>query len=111
MGIFLLRSLNYAYENGELSITQRLGIITLLPKGDKPKQSLKNWRPITLLNITYKLASPCIAERIKNILPDLINDDQKGFIKGRYIGENIRLLYDLIFYTKLHKKNLVCYCL
>ena len=104
MGIFLLRSLNYAYENGELSITQRLGIITLLPKGDKPKQFLKNWRPITLLNITYKLASACIAERIKNILPDLINDDQKGFMKGRYIGENIRLLYDLIFYTKLRKK-------
>ena len=102
MGIFLLRSLNYAYENGELSITQRLGIITLLPKGDKPKQFLKYWRPI--LNITYKLASACIAERIKNILPDLINDDQKGFMKGRYIGENIRLLYDLIFYTKLRKK-------
>ena len=104
MEIFLLRSLNYAYENGELSITQRLGIITLLPKGDKPKQFLKNWRPITLLNITYKLASACIAERIKNILPDLINDDQKGFMKGRYIGENIRLLYDLIFYTKLRQK-------
>ena len=54
---FLLRSLNHAYENGELSITQRLGIITLLPKhakGDKPKQFLKNWRSITLLNITYK---------------------------------------------------------
>ena len=29
---------------------------------------------------------------------------KKGFMKGRYIGENIRLLYDLIFYTKLHKK-------
>ena len=59
-------------KNGELSITQRLGIITLLPKGDKPEQFLKNWRPITLLNITYTLASACIAERIKNILPDLI---------------------------------------
>ena len=104
VGIFLLRSLNYAYENGEVSITQRLGIITLLPKEDKPKQFLKNWSPITLLNITYKLASACIVERIKNILPDLINDDQKGFMEGRYTGENIRLLYDLIFYTKLRKQ-------
>ena len=34
----------------------------------------------------------------------MITDDQKGFMKGRYIGENIRLLYDLIFYTKLRKK-------
>ena len=74
VGMFRLRSLNYACENEEFSITQRLGTITLLPKGDKPKQFLKNWRPITLLNITYKLALACIAERIKNILPDLINE-------------------------------------
>jgi hypothetical protein len=67
LGDFLVRSLNYAYESGELSVTQRLGLITLLPKGNKPKQFLKNWRPITLLNITYKLASACIAERMKTI--------------------------------------------
>ena len=101
LGDFLLRSINYAYKSGELSVTQRLGIITLLPKGNKPKQFLKNWRPITLLNITYKLASSCIAERMKTILPSLIHDDQKGFMKGRYIGENIRLLYDLILLTEL----------
>jgi len=90
--------------SGEFSVTQRHGIITLLPKGDKPKQFLKNWRPITLLNITYKLASSCIAERLKNVLPQLIHSDQKGFMKNRYIGENIRLLYDLIFYTELQNK-------
>jgi len=101
---FLLRSINYSYEKGELSVTQRLGIITLLPKGNKPKQFLKNWRPISLLNITYKLASSCIAERMKHILPSLINDDQKGFMKGRYIGENIRQLYDIILYTELYNK-------
>ena len=90
-----LIDLNYAYETGELSITQRLGIITLLPKGDKPKQFLKNWRP-------NKLASALIAEGIKNILLDLINDDQKGFMKGRYIGENVR---------KSYVNNPACYCL
>ena len=104
LGGFLLRSLNHAYESGEMSVTQKLGIITLLPKGNKPKQFLKNWRPITLLNTTYKLASSCIAERMKTILPTLINADQKGFMKGRYIEENIRLLYDLIMYSKLHNK-------
>ena len=38
---FLLRSLNFAYELGQLSVTQRNGVITLLPKGDKPRQLLK----------------------------------------------------------------------
>ena len=96
LGWFLLRSLNYSYECGQLSITQRTGVITLLPKGDKPREFLKNWRPISLLNVSYKLASACIAERIKSVLPSIIQEQQKGFMSGRYIGENIRLMYDLI---------------
>jgi hypothetical protein len=50
-----------------LYITQRHGVITLLPKGDKPKQYLKNWRPITLFNTVYKIASGCIAAISKSI--------------------------------------------
>ena len=37
-----------------------------------------------------------MAERIKTILPKIIHSDQKGFIKGRIIGENTRLTYDII---------------
>ncbi len=67
---FLLRSLNSAYEHGNLSITQKYEIITLVSKGDKPRQFLKNWRPISLLNVSlsYKLASACIAERVESSL-------------------------------------------
>ena len=100
IGHFLVRSINYAYENGELSSTQKEGIITCLPKGDKPKEFLKNWRPISLLNVSYKLASACIANRLKKVLPALISPDQTGFIAGRYIGENIRALYDIMYYTE-----------
>ncbi len=97
---FLLRSLNYAYDHGKLSMTQKYGIITLLPKGDKPRQFLKNWRPISLLNISYKLASSCIAERVKSVLSNIIHENQKGFVSGRYIGENVRLMYDMLFLTE-----------
>ena len=51
----------------------------------------------------YKIASSCIAARLKTVLPKLIGDDQKGFLKGRYIGENIRLLYDTLLYAKQHQ--------
>ena len=64
---------------------------------------MKNWRPITLLNTVYKIASSCIAARLKTVLPKLIGDDQKGFLKGRYIGENIRLLYNTLLYAKQHQ--------
>ena len=102
IGKFVFRSIINGYEKGELSITQRQGIITCIPKGDKPRQFMKNWRPISLLNTTYKLASSCIAERIKLVLPQIINSDQTGFIPGRFIGENTRLIYDILFHTELN---------
>ena len=97
---FITRAINEGYREGKLSVTQRQGLITCLPKGDKPKQFLKNWRPITLLNVIYKLASGCIAERLKSVLPKLISSDQTGFISGRYIGENTRMIYDIMNYTE-----------
>lgn len=83
-----------------MSVTQKLGIITCLPKGDKSREFLQNWRPISLLNVTYKLASGCIAERFKTILDKLISVDQTGFPKGRYKGKNIRLIYDIMEHTE-----------
>ena len=100
LGPFIVRSLNYGYSTGELSITQKEGIIVCIPKENKPKQFLKNWRPITLLNTVYKLGSGVIANRIKTGLDKIISKDQTGFMAGRYIGENTRLIYDLLDYTE-----------
>ena len=86
-----------------MSVTQRHGTITCIPKEGKDKQYIKNWRPITLLNTSYKIASACIADRLKLVLPSIINECQKGFLPGRYIGENIRLLYDVLVHTENSK--------
>ena len=67
---------------------------------NKPKIFLKNWRPLTLLDTVYKLASGAIANRIKLVLDELINRDQTGFIKGRSIVENIRVIYDIMKLTE-----------
>ena len=74
-----------------------------MPKGNKPRHFLKNWRPISLLNTVYKIGSAAIANRFKSVLDKLINFDQTGFISGRYIGENIRLIYDILQYTDEHE--------
>ena len=100
LGMFILRSINYGYRTGSLSITQKQGITTCIPKPNKSRHYLKNWRPISLLNVVYKLASTVIANRLKTILDNVINEDQKGFISGRFIGENIRLIYDILYETK-----------
>ena len=97
-----VNAINKAYREGILSITQRRGIISLLPKGRKSQLLLKNWRPITLLNCDYKIAAKAIAFRVKNLLPKIINNDQTGFLKNRFIGENIRFINDNIDFTE-HK--------
>jgi hypothetical protein len=98
--VFVVRSLNEGFDKGQMSITQREGIIVCLPKGDKPREYLKNWRPISLLNVVYKIGSSCIANRIKSVLPQLISADQTGFVPGRYIGDNLRLIYDITHHLK-----------
>ena len=103
IGIFLVRSINESFTKGEMSTTQRQGIITCIPKEGKEKKFLKNWRPITLLNTSYKIASACIAQRLKTVLPSIIHESQTGFLPGRNINQNIRLLYDVLVHTDTHK--------
>ena len=97
---FLIRCLNKSHQKGKLALTQRRGIIALIPKKDKALQELKNWRPITLLNCDYKIASKAIASRLKAVLQNLIDNDQTGFLKGRSIAENICLVNNVISYTE-----------
>ncbi len=68
-------------KKGELSIEQKRGIITLLPKTNKNRLFLKKWRPISLLNADYKIIAKILAIRLKNVLPHIINDDQTGYLK------------------------------
>ena len=98
---FVLRAANCWFECGEMSVSMRQCVISCLPKGDKPRQYLKNWRPISLLSVTYKIISSALSLRMRSVLDKLISTCQSGFISGRFIGENVRLIYDLIYYTKI----------
>ena len=75
---FLVNAINCSFQKGLLSVTQRQGIISLLPKKDKNPLFLKNWMPISLLNCDYKIASKAIGNRIKRVLPKIISGDQSG---------------------------------
>ena len=99
MAEILLNALKFSFKAGQLSISQTRGIVKLIPKKDAELILIKNWRPLTLLNCEYKIASKAIASRVKNFLPKLISDDQTGLLKGRCISENIRLLGSVIKYT------------
>ena len=74
----MVDSFNYAFEKGAMSISQKRGIISLIPKKDKDRKSLKNWRPIILLNNDYKIVTKALALRVEKVLPTIISPNQTG---------------------------------
>ena len=100
IGQIMVDSFNYAFENGSLSITQKLGVVSLIPKKDKDKNYLKNWRPISLLNNDYKIAAKALALRLEKVLPTIISSSQTEYVRGRFIGESSRMIFHIMSCTK-----------
>ena len=96
VGTFLHRAFISCYTQGKTPPTHRESVITLIPKAGRSSHSLKGWRPISLLNVDYKIISTAVSNRFKQIISKVISPSQSAYIKGRYIGENSRLLYDMI---------------
>ena len=65
IGPTLVKSYNYAFNSGQLSVSQRRGVLTLIPKDGKDEELLQNWRPISLLNVDYKIVAKVIENRLK----------------------------------------------
>ncbi|GBG61726.1 hypothetical protein CBR_g23241 [Chara braunii] len=88
VGPILLSLFNKVLEGGRLTEDMCRGVITLLyKKGDK--LNVRNWRPISLLNVAYKILAKALSRRLGQFLPDLVKSDQGAFVKGRSIAENI----------------------
>ena len=96
----LVNCLNSCYYYGSLSNSQKQAIIRLIEKPVKDIRFVKNWRPISLINVDAKVLSKALVNRIIKVLPKIIHGDQSAFAKGRFIGEPIRLVSDILYYTK-----------
>ena len=105
IGPFLYRGFLCALKRKQTMGSHNEGVVKMIPKAGKPLDNIKSWRPITLLNVDFKIISAAIAARLQTIIGDLIEPAQTGFIKGRYIGENIRLIYDVLNHAERHDKS------
>ena len=70
-------------------------MLTLLPKkGDL--QEIKNWRPVSLLCVDYKLLSKVLSNRLKKVMDQLIHRSQTYCVPGRSMIDNVSLIRDIL---------------
>ena len=98
LGSDLVNVLNSCYLSGVMSLTQRRGLISLIfKKGDCLDP--RNWRPITLLNVDYKLAARVVADRLLKVIHLIVAKDQTCGVPGRFIGENVSIIRDVVSFA------------
>jgi len=89
-----------------MSTSQRFGFITLLCKDTSHADNLNNWRPVSLLNVDYKIISKSFANRLRQVLSDVVNIDQTCSVPGRSIVDNVHLLRNA--YDYCYTANVPC---
>ena len=87
----LTEALNHASSTGALPSTMLQGSISVLYK-KKDRKDIRNYRPITLLNCDYKILTRILNTRILKVLRTAAAVDNTGFVPGRSILDNTRLL-------------------
>ena len=97
LSVSLLSVLNESFHAGSLAESQYEGLLRLIHKKDD-KRLPKNWRPISLLNTDYKLASKIITERLKKVMASIVHPDQTCGVLGRSIFSNLHLVRDVLDY-------------
>lgn len=101
----LLAVLNESLVDGSLPLSCRRAVITLLPKkGDL--QEIKNWRPVSLLCSDFKILSKTLANRLRNVMGQVIHLDQTYCVPGRSITDNVCLIRDVLSVSSLLGVNL-----
>lgn len=100
----LHQTLNWTHTKHLIPPSWREAFITVLPKPQKQREYCQNYRPISVLNVDYKIYTTILSNRLQSFIPDLIDEDQAGFAKNRQTQDNIRRTLHIIH--QIHKDKI-----
>lgn len=108
VGISLTMMVNLALSTGKAPDQLLLAFITLIPKKERPENA-RDFRPITLLNVAYKIVSKVHVNRMRPNMQRIIGPTQNSFLPGRSTMDNIILAQEVVHYMngKKGKKGLM----
>ena len=70
-----------------------------MKKKDKDKRLIKNWHPISLLNVDSKLISKPLGNRLQDVMPNLVSENQSAYVNNRFISKSGKLISDILEIT------------
>lgn len=100
LGPLLFDVINHAFVDGELPESMKTSMTRLIFKKRGNTKDLKNWRPISLLNVDYKICSKAITLRLSKVLHVIVDPDQTCSVPGHSISNNIIILRDTLDYIE-----------
>lgn len=97
--------LNESFNEGALPESQNLSYISLIPKDSGSPLEMKNYRPISLLNVDYKILTKALTSKLRPFMSTLIHEDQTYSVTGRTIHDHNHTLRDIITYAEDKQLN------
>ena len=102
--IDIIEIIVYSMSHFKLTKHQNEGMIRLIPK-ESNIEHLEGWRPITLLNVDYKIIAKILANRMKKVMKNVISIEQYCGVEGRSIISCNNRMRDIISYCDKEKKD------
>jgi len=99
-----VRMVKNVFKKFKMGNTTKASHLALIPKDLNPL-SFDRFRPISLCNVSYKVVTKILANRLKELLPYSISENQGGFVPHRQITDNVILIQEAIHTTSIEKKE------